>query len=307
MITWNDSTRMTLISTKMERPFSASFYQSCIPPSSESTVGEVIRSNVSAFDTTHLLTTIITIMGALTIILMGACIRVILVSALVLLRYVHDLAELYCSDVVLEEVTVTDFDFVLDLSVILRINPNPEIWTLDHTVPGYRGSMYKEVLQIDDPNEKKKTNFWKRLGQRIRGRNRGQVRLPDNDLESNDTKEDLIKWRAATRKERRRLDNFSRWRATWGLAPWTPMSAYQEYDTEDVQYPVSAHPSMTVRQWADDYCHSQKIMKEFNFKKVMCFTSPSRYTILNVASYLRLYTVGTLARSESVSDLFMFG
>lgn len=32
--------------------------------------------------------------------------------------------------------------------------------------------------------------------------------------------------------------------------------------------PLSTFPSMNVREWADNYCRSEMIMKDFKFKKV---------------------------------------
>lgn len=252
----------------------------------------------------------------------------------------------------LEEVTVVDFDFYIDLTHILGPPSGPnlraEIWTTDHSIPAYRGSMVKQVSRtIPFPphpsnilpapahtpthpptsrgrsgwrsllRREKKPNAFQRFGNKIQSGWRyysgeGRVRLPDPELglapsgssshsrlldgtraTGKDDNDETPVWRSTSRKERKQESQYASWIAATGLPPWTPMSMYvareaDSYTTTRRNFsgsgnrgesgaeqtriePISLAPSMTVRAWADDYCRSEKILKDFKFSKACIF------------------------------------
>lgn len=71
--------------------------------------------------------------------------------------------------------------------------------------------------------------------------------------------------RATTRKEGKVIDHLRKYRVENGLPPWVQME-------ESVMVVRPNGPvyrsSRTVRQWADDYCVSNKLLKEFMYEKV---------------------------------------
>jgi hypothetical protein len=72
--------------------------------------------------------------------------------------------------------------------------------------------------------------------------------------------------RLATQAERRAYGMWSQERRVRGLPPWiTNMDGWVDGMCEDAR-PLRS--SNTLRQWADDYCASQKYLKEFVYKKV---------------------------------------
>jgi len=73
--------------------------------------------------------------------------------------------------------------------------------------------------------------------------------------------------RAATRKEGKAIDRLRKYRVENGVPPWVQME-----DSVTVMHHRPNGPvyrsSRTVRQWADDYCASDKLLKEFMYEKV---------------------------------------
>ncbi|KAF9512630.1 hypothetical protein BS47DRAFT_1394076 [Hydnum rufescens UP504] len=131
-----------------------------------------------------------------------------------------------------DTVRVTDFDFNIDLSYILKRHSTPEIWTLDDLNPGYRGEMYKQVMRSPDPETEDiapaTPSRWAWLtGRRPQG---GPIRLIEEGegmrvfLRGYDIQKDSL--------------NIS-------LGDRRPMKS-----------------KLTPRQWADDYCASNKTLKE---------------------------------------------
>jgi len=125
--------------------------------------------------------------------------------------------------------------------------------------------------------------------------------IGEQDLEIGDVRSALVrfptgllaKWRhrrrKATREELRSSDTWEERRKDWGLPPWVAMrgqdallSASLDSDRacrtmrgvahapgvwySDAQLQVS---NRTLRDWADEYCASNKILKEFTFQKVL--------------------------------------
>ncbi|QRW16694.1 hypothetical protein RhiXN_04696 [Rhizoctonia solani] len=125
--------------------------------------------------------------------------------------------------------TIVDFDFAIDISEHLRQLP-PVLWTVPDDEPTYRGRMKREVLTDT----------------------MGGVR----------------------RVSRRILKAGKAWKETrekWGLPPWLSMT--DQFDGPRRSTPADeAMPSrseLTLRQWADRYCESNKSMKSFKFRKVV--------------------------------------
>jgi hypothetical protein len=85
-----------------------------------------------------------------------------------------------------------------------------------------------------------------------RGCMKKEVGLPGNIVElDGDTKKRFKAWRV----ERHRC----------GLPPWVGPN----YERREAG---SLRSSWTLRQWADNYCQSQKIFKEFVYEKVRCLS-----------------------------------
>ena len=178
----------------------------------------------------------------------------------------------------MEEVTITDFDFFINLTQLLGTSEMAEIYTLDHSVSGYRGSMYPEVsanrtVTPPSPSHNSTTNagFWHSLRLLICGKQPAGVWLPDDELGPlpQSLKSGAPVWRPASRNERKREKLFSKWLEDSGLPPWTPISGMSSApESVERLAPLPLGPQMSVREWADDYCQSTKILKDFNFRKV---------------------------------------
>jgi len=178
----------------------------------------------------------------------------------------------------MEEVTITDFDFFINLTPLLGTSEMAEIYTLDHHIPAYRGSMYPQVSAdraVADPslshNSTTDAGFWDSLRSHMCGKQPAGVRLPDDELgpQSQSLKNRAPVWRRATRKERKAEKLFAKWLEDSGLPPWTPISGMPSApEAIERLAPLPLGPQMSVREWADDYCHSAKILKDFNFRKV---------------------------------------
>ena len=104
--------------------------------------------------------------------------------------------------------------------------------------------------------------------------------------------------------------NWRYYRSRTGLAPWIgPKDGWQgnsEFqnriaDEGESQMPDDAQilkSSRTLRQWADDYCASNKILKEFCYEKV-CFS----LKISTTFNILRFLTDGRSANWRRLSKL----
>lgn len=92
--------------------------------------------------------------------------------------------------------------------------------------------------------------------------------------------------RTPTKEEEKAARERKKLRKAHGLPPWVasgPESWFQQSDTP--QCPVVLQSSKTLRQWADEYCASDKLLKEFTYTKV--HMTPSSWsghgTILNAS------------------------
>lgn len=77
--------------------------------------------------------------------------------------------------------------------------------------------------------------------------------------------------KTASRREQKTATAWRNERTAKGLPPW--VGPGQEFDareaTEGMQFGV-LKSSWSLRQWADDYCASDKQLKEFVYEKVNC-------------------------------------
>ncbi|KAJ1306368.1 hypothetical protein OPQ81_007374 [Rhizoctonia solani] len=123
--------------------------------------------------------------------------------------------------------TMVDFDFTIDISHYLRQIP-PVIWTVPDDEPTYRGRMEQEVM---------KGNM-----SAIGGASRGTINM----------------WKIWREK-----------REKWGLAPWLGITEQPDMARRvtPADESMSNRSRLTLRQWVDQYCASNKSMKVFNFRK----------------------------------------
>ena len=134
----------------------------------------------------------------------------------------------------------TDFDFYIDLTP--QITHGPVHWSLPDSEPAYRGGMVLEVdshdltgIALGDPEAPLQTS----------GRRK-----------ANKVEKTAAKDRKAIRK-------------ACGLPPWVasgPESWLQQSDSPPAPA-VVLESSKTLRQWADEYCASDKVLKEFTYTK----------------------------------------
>ncbi|KAG8759243.1 hypothetical protein FRC11_002279, partial [Ceratobasidium sp. 423] len=124
---------------------------------------------------------------------------------------------------------VTDFDFSIDIYEHLRQHP-PVVWTVPDDEPTYRGRMRREVLT--------------------------------------DTMGGV---RRVSRKILKAGKAWSERRKAWGLPPWLGMTEQSEEARRSTPSDeiIPARSELTLRQWADRYCASNKCMKSFKFRKVV--------------------------------------
>ncbi|KAI1797930.1 hypothetical protein LXA43DRAFT_877356 [Ganoderma leucocontextum] len=135
--------------------------------------------------------------------------------------------------------TVTDFDFYVDLTP--QIVYGPAHWSLPDAEPAYRGEMY---MQVDS-----------------------------NELVAHDPEEALPSGRRKpTKEEQKAAQERKKLRKEHGLPPWVasgPESWFQQSQSDTPQCPVVLQSSKTLRQWADEYCASDKLLKEFTYTKIV--------------------------------------
>lgn len=128
-----------------------------------------------------------------------------------------------------------DFDFYIDLTP--NIVHGPVHWSLPDAEPAYRGEMVKQVdsndLVIRDP----------------------EMAQPSGRRKA--TKEDI---KAA--KERKAI------RQACGLPPWVAVGPESWLQQQAPERAVVLESSKSLRQWADEYCASDKLLKEFTYTKV---------------------------------------
>lgn len=128
--------------------------------------------------------------------------------------------------------TVTDFDFNIDVGQqILSVVERPPVhWSVPDEQPAYRGHMVRDVG------------------------------IPNVSL------------RHATKQEMKIDRKWAEERTEHGLPPW--VASYRQSVAESrpeggaAAYDV-LQSSWTLRQWADDYCASEKMLKEFVYEKVI--------------------------------------
>ena len=101
-------------------------------------------------------------------------------------------------------------------------------WTVADSEPAYRGKMVREVEEQDGFSLQKRT---------------------------------------ATRTEGKGIDHLRKYRVENGLPPWVQAEESVVVMEDRPNGPVYKS-SRTVRQWADDYCASDKLLKEFMYEKV---------------------------------------
>ena len=161
-------------------------------------------------------------------------------------------------------VLVTDFNFYIDLTHILRRYSLGQIWTTSDFNPGYRGEMHKQVMQSPVPETEDMASPRPSFRDWFMGRHShgGSLRLIGEEEESR------VRplWRAANLQEIKRMSQWSQIRADKGLPPWLPYPGGPAERVAADSWPMRS--KMTPREWADDYCQSNKILKEFTFQKV---------------------------------------
>jgi hypothetical protein len=142
-----------------------------------------------------------------------------------------------------EEITVVDFDFRIDITPELRWHAVQ--WSVPDEQPAYRGKMFMEVDAV-----------LMRSGSRYR------------DIE--DSAGGMRRRWTATRREKKTAKAWEHERNARGLPPWVgpeaggPLRSQLPIDEAEHAY----KSSQTVRDWADEYCASPKILKEFTYSKV---------------------------------------
>lgn len=130
---------------------------------------------------------------------------------------------------------VVDFDFRIDLTpnIIKDSAHAPVQWSVLDDEPAYRGKVYRQVEVPGTPGGEK------------RMREPGMKELEEHEL-----------WC----KERNRK----------GLPPWIGSCSRSSSASRDTpsEGGIRLRSSRTVREWCDDYCASDKLLKEFVYTKV---------------------------------------
>jgi hypothetical protein len=70
--------------------------------------------------------------------------------------------------------------------------------------------------------------------------------------------------RKATKEEKKNFDAWKVQRSAIGVPPWVNSESWLSGNNET----NVLKSSRTLRQWADDYCESKKLLKEFVYEKV---------------------------------------
>ncbi|KAI0639454.1 hypothetical protein C8Q77DRAFT_1069484 [Trametes polyzona] len=135
--------------------------------------------------------------------------------------------------------TVTDFDFYVDIGA--HIVHGPIHWSVPDAEPAYRGEM---VLQVDSDD----------------------FASPDLERAVAGGRRKATKEEIKAAKERKRL------REAHGLPPWIAPGPDSWYHSTGLVAPPEAQvlrSSKSLREWADEYCRSDKLLKEFTYTKVV--------------------------------------
>lgn len=186
-----------------------------------------------------------------------------------------------------ESVTVHDFDFHVDVSQYILHRPTQ--WSIPDEEPAYRGAMKLEVDGVLMPSRYSAAGSVMLEEERGHGRGYG-ARDGDAQAEAllwQDEESEIARRRRwkASRQERKRAETWRKEREMRGLPPWIglpvpvgmPLGSSTRHATANVVgSPVQ--PDMyendvmkstkTVREWADEFCASDKMLKEFTYKKV---------------------------------------
>ena len=147
---------------------------------------------------------------------------------------------------------MADFDFYIDLAP--QIVHGPVHCSLPDAEPAYRGEMY---MQVDS-----------------------------NELATHDPETALPTGRRkATRAERKAAEKRRKLREEHGLPPWVaPESeSWFQQSTAAPRPAVVLQSSKTLREWADEYCASDKLLKEFTYTRVC--SSPCTGYFLDFTEY----------------------
>jgi hypothetical protein len=130
---------------------------------------------------------------------------------------------------------VVDFDFRIDLTPNIVTDPAhaPVQWSAPDDEPAYRGKAYQQVEDSSTP-----------IGER--------------------------KMRTPGRKERKGYKQWCKERDSKGFPPWIGSYSRIRLGSQGTQSEgaIQLKSSRTVRQWCDDYCASDKLLKEFIYTKV---------------------------------------
>lgn len=144
-----------------------------------------------------------------------------------------------------EDRWIPDFDFYLDLTPYIVYGPVH--WSVPDAEPAYRGGM---VMQVDS-----------------------------NDLAGDIERGLPLGRRKATRQELKAAEERRDIRKACGLPPWVRVDPKvwleisgsaipPQPDAPTAELPAVLESSKTLRQWADEYCASDKMLKEFTYTKV---------------------------------------
>ncbi|KAI0094843.1 hypothetical protein BDY19DRAFT_914873 [Irpex rosettiformis] len=154
-----------------------------------------------------------------------------------------------------ESVTVHDFDFQIDVSqYILR---EPTQWSIPDEEPAYRGTMNLEVDGVLMPSRMSFSG--------PSGEDGATEALLWQEHESGRRR----RWKAS-KQERKRANTWKAERKMRGLPPWIGPPSPVGHPVNPEMYRNDVMKStMTVREWADEYCASDKMLKEFTYQKVI--------------------------------------
>ncbi|KZT65591.1 hypothetical protein DAEQUDRAFT_768757 [Daedalea quercina L-15889] len=134
---------------------------------------------------------------------------------------------------------VVDFDFPIDIGQ--HISSGPVHWSVPDEEPAYRGKMYREVET--------------------------GVFIEARDFEG------MVchrKRRHASKKEAKLEKARQQERWDRGLPPWASLDSREHGPAgAEIQHTRVLKSSQTLRQWADEYCASDRVLKEFTYEKVV--------------------------------------
>ena len=132
---------------------------------------------------------------------------------------------------------------------------------------------------------------------------RGPVRLQDDD-DVNDVELGLTQTTERRKAKRHELKSAKSWKdSRWqkGLPPWVAPESFDRGSLRPHEVSAAtteAHvlkSSQTMREWADEYCRSDKWLKEFTYEKV-CSHDVIVLSIYNSRKFCRSCMAGTSVR-----------